>query len=165
MSEKPEMEEEQGSEDTLRQKFPPYQSISTEDEEIGTEDEEIGTEDEEMEIEDDIRDLPGRWVKLMGILEARFGKKLSLEGILFLIGVRELGESIKDWSKEEKTDLMHIAICAVFAPSGYFKLSHLDQEGWPHWEQVKELPFANIFSQEVFLKSHIVDYFAEIYEI
>ncbi|MEM0997154.1 MAG: hypothetical protein AAGN35_08750 [Bacteroidota bacterium] len=114
---------------------------------------------------DDIRYLQLRWSRLVVALKGQFGKEPDLEGILFLIGLRELGVGPRGFTKEQKVDLMHIAICAIFAPAGYFRLSHLDQEGWPHWEAVKPLPYIDIFSQEIFLKSHIVDYFADIYEI
>lgn len=120
----------------------------------------------EVNEKDDIALLQVRWAKLMGHLERFFSKPPSMEGILFLIGVRELGaHPSQKFKKEEKQDLMHIAICAVLAPSGYFELEGQDQEGWPHWKEAKPLPFINIFSQEIFLKSHIIDYFAEIYEI
>jgi hypothetical protein len=91
--------------------------------------------------------------------EARLG------GMLFLIGVREMGRMPDDFTKEQKVDLMHVGLCAVLAPGGYFKVSHQDQDGWPHWEQLMDLPHMDIFSQEVFMKSFIVDYFADIYDI
>jgi hypothetical protein len=114
---------------------------------------------------DDINRLQERWAMLSGVIKRYFGKAPDLEGILFLIGVRELGTTNDEWTKEQKVDLMHIAICAVLAPGGYYRLDHLDQDGWPHWEQLKPLPHIDIFSQEVFLKSYIVDYFADIYDI
>lgn len=122
-------------------------------------------ENQHIEEEAGVELLAERWEHLNGKLRAHFHKEINLEGILFLIGVRELGQGVREFTKEEKRDLMHIAICAVLAPSGYYELSHQDQDGWPHWEVVKELPFADVFSQEVFLKSHIVDYFASIYDI
>ena len=84
---------------------------------------------------------------------------MTLESILFLIGMRELGEVRKSYTKEEKVDLMHIAICRLFSQSGYYRLSHRDQEGWPHWELLKPLPHTDIFSQEYLLKEHILAYF------
>lgn len=117
------------------------------------------------EKKDDINQLQLRWARLVDILRLRLGKTPNMEAILFLIGVRELGKGPSDFTKEQKVDLMHIAICAILAPAGYYRLSHSDQEGWPHWEQEKEIPFIDIFSQEIFLKSHIVDYFADIYDI
>jgi hypothetical protein len=115
--------------------------------------------------QDDVARLQERWAQLNVILQEQFGQKHTLESILFLIGVRELGKGPEEFTKEQKVDLMHIALCAILAPAGYFELDHLDQEGWPHWTPIKELPFIDIFSQEIFLKSHIVDYFADIFNI
>lgn len=114
---------------------------------------------------DDISQLQIRWARLIGLLEVKFGKLPNLEAILFLIGLRELGVGAEEFTKEQKVDLMHIAVCRLLAPQGYYELSHLDQDGWPHWEELKPLPFIDIFSQEIFLKSVMVDYFAEIYDI
>lgn len=119
----------------------------------------------EITERDDINRLQERWAMLSGIIQTRFGRKPDLEGILFLIGVREIGAMPDDFTKEQKVDLMHVGLCAVLAPGGFFQLSHLDQEGWPHWEQLQPLPHIDIFSQEVFMKSYIVDYFADIYGI
>ena len=105
------------------------------------------------------QDLTIRWRELEKWLEERFSKKMTLESILFLIGMRELGEVRKSFTKEEKVDLMHIAICRLFSQSGYYRLSHIDQEGWPHWELLKPLPHRDIFSQEYLLKEHILAYF------
>lgn len=102
------------------------------------------------------------WIDVEMALMRQFGKKLSLESILFLIGLRELGASPnKNFTKEEKVDLMHIAICRLLSQSGYYKLSHLDQDGWPHWELLKPLPHQDMFSQEYLLKEHILVYFEE----
>ena len=115
---------------------------------------------------DDISLLAERWNALMLKLRDEYKAKVSLEGILFLIGVRELGANPKTkFEKEEKHALMHIALCAVLAPSGYYKLDHLDQDGWPHWEELKPLPPYDLFSQEIFLKSHILDYFDGIWNL
>jgi len=105
------------------------------------------------------QDIIVRWKKLEKWLESHFGKNLSLEAIIFLIGVRELGARPQDFTKEQKVDLMHIAICRLLSQSGYYELTHLDQEGWPHWELVKPLPHQDIFSQEYLLKEHILAYF------
>jgi hypothetical protein len=115
--------------------------------------------------EDDIMFLQHKWTRLLAKIKEQFDVEPNMESILFLIGVRELGQGAKKFTKEEKVDLMHIALCAILAPSGYYELSHLDQEGWPHWVEVKPLPFINVFSQEVFLKSHVVDYFKDVYEL
>ena len=104
-------------------------------------------------------DLTTRWNLLEERLRTRFGKQLNLEAILFLIGVRELGVPPREFTKEEKVDLMHIAICRLLSASGYYRLSHLDQQGWPHWELVKPLPHTDMFSQVHLLREHILSYF------
>ena len=106
-------------------------------------------------------DLQSRWWKLEEKLLDRFGKKPDVESVLFMIGIQELGEINKKFSKEQKQDLMHIAICTVLAASGYYELSHVDEEGWPHFRQLKAMPDMHPFEQENFLKDHILLYFQQ----
>ncbi len=109
-----------------------------------------------------MNDLNLRWDVLENKLIERFGKRFDMDGLLFMIGMRELGASPhRNFKKEEKVDLMHIAICRLLSQSGYYKLSHLDQDGWPHWELQKPLPHADMFSQVALLKAHILEYFEE----
>ena len=104
-------------------------------------------------------DLQVRWWKLEEKLVERFGKKPDVETILYLIGIQELGETEQKFSKEQKQDLMHIAVCTVLAPSGYYEMSHVDEDGWPHFRQLKAMPEMEAFQQEIFLKDHILLYF------
>jgi hypothetical protein len=109
-----------------------------------------------MKAEDD---LQMRWWALESILLERFGKKPDMEAILFLIGIQEFGEIRKKFSKEQKQDLMHIAVCSLFAQSGFYELEKVDEDGWPHFRQIKALPVMSLAEQENFLKDHILLYF------
>ena len=104
-------------------------------------------------------DLQARWWQLEGKLVERFGKKPDMEAILFLIGIQEFGQIKAKFTKEQKQDLMHLAICSLLAQSGYYELERTDDEGWPHFRQLKALPVMNMFEQEQFLKDHILLYF------
>jgi hypothetical protein len=104
-------------------------------------------------------DLQTRWWKLEEKLIERFGKKPDVETILFLIGIQELGEVKEKFSKEQKQDLMHVAVCTVLMPSGYYEIEGVDGDGWPHFKQLKAMPELNPFQQEAFLKDHILLYF------
>lgn len=104
-------------------------------------------------------DLQIRWLKLRIKIKEKLGIKPEMEGILFLIGVQELGTARQDYSKEQKQDLMHIAVCTLLAQSGYYHLEGYDEEGWPHFKQLKPLPQFNLFEQESFLKDHVLLYF------
>lgn len=109
-----------------------------------------------MQFDDE---LPVRWLKLRIRLKEKFGIKPDMDGILFLIGIQELGTGKQDFSKEEKQDLMHIAVCTVLSPGGYYALEGHDADGWPHFKQLKELPVLSMTEQENFLKDHILLYF------
>jgi hypothetical protein len=107
-------------------------------------------------------DLQTRWWDLEKKLMDQFGKKPDTEAVLFLIGMQESGFIREKISKEQKQDLMHIAICSILMPSGYYLLEGKDEEGWPHYKQLKQLPVMNLIEQEVFLKEHILLYFDNI---
>ena len=81
-------------------------------------------------------DLQQRWWNLEAKLMERFDKKPDLETILFLIGIQEFGDIKDKFTKEQKQDLMHIAVCNLLAPSGYYELERVDEEGWPHFKQL-----------------------------
>ena len=105
-------------------------------------------------------DLQIRWLKLRIKLKENFGIKPDMDGVLFLIGVQELGAGKQNFSKEQKQDLMHLAICTLLAQSGYYMNEGRDEDGWPHFKQLKPLPVFNVIEQENFLKDHVLLYFA-----
>ncbi len=106
--------------------------------------------------------LAFRWGQLLNKLEKLIGKRPeNLDSVLFLIGVQELGQGPKNFSKEEKQDLMHIAICRVLSKSGFYELEGSDKEGWPCWKLIKPLPQISLTEQEKVLKMHIIDYFED----
>jgi hypothetical protein len=111
-----------------------------------------------MQLQDD---LQARWWKLEEKLMERFEKKPDMESILFLIGVQELGDIKAKFSKEQKQDLMHIAVCSLLSVSGYYELEGVDADGWPHYQQLKALPVMDLIAQENFMKDHVLLYFEE----
>lgn len=104
-------------------------------------------------------DLQVRWLKLRIKLKEKFGIKPDMNGVLLLIGVQELGYGPQEFSKEQKQDLMHIAVCTILAQSSYYIFEGRDEEGWPHFIQAKALPEYNLYEQENFLKDHVLLYF------
>jgi len=108
------------------------------------------------------RDLESdrHWQELLNELEKNFGKKpKDLNSVLFIIGVQELGKGAKNFSKEEKQDLIHIAICKVLSLAGYYELEGTDDSGWPHWKLIKKLPHFDLLEQEKLLKMLVIEYF------
>lgn len=101
-----------------------------------------------------------QWEQLLDTLGQTIGKRpADLNSVLFLIGVQELGQGIKHFTKEQKQDLMHIGICKILSVSGYYEYEGTDADGWPHWRLVTPLPAGDLLSQELLLKIHVLEYF------
>jgi hypothetical protein len=107
--------------------------------------------------------LKERWEQLVTILSDRFadGDTLDLDAIIYLIGVQELGKFNRKFKKDEKVNLMHIAICRLLEPYGYYTFDFFDEDGWPHYTVKEELPSLKAGEQSVLMKDAIVNYFLE----
>lgn len=111
-------------------------------------------------------ELQKKWVNLLNELQKMIGvKPKDVNSVLFLVGMQELGSGIRDFSKEEKQDLMHIATCKILSLSGYYRLEGLDEDGWPHWIPTGELPKLSLMDQEKLLKLHLIEYFEKELQI
>ena len=101
------------------------------------------------------------WSAVESLLVARFGKIPDMEGILFLIGINEYGAPPKreKFTKEQKQDLMHIAVCTLLSQLDYYKFIGRDEDGWPHFEELMPVPVMGMKDQEGLLKACIVHYF------
>ncbi|MES2704061.1 MAG: hypothetical protein V4649_15580 [Bacteroidota bacterium] len=101
-----------------------------------------------------------RWLDTENLLRERFGKLPDMEGTLFLIGVNELGRMPRrKFSKEQKQDLMHVAVCTLLSQLGYYTPVGRDEDGWPHFEELLPVTTIGIKEQEQMLKECIVRYF------
>ena len=107
--------------------------------------------------------LKEQWEMVSQKISQQFGdgETIDLEGIIYLIGVQELGNIKKKFKKDDKVNLMHIAICRLLEPYGYYEFSHFDDDGWPHYTIKEELPPLKAGEQSVLMKEAIVNYFIE----
>ena len=105
--------------------------------------------------------LKNRWDYLTKELTQQFsdGDILNLDSIIYLIGVQELGQGKKVFKKDEKINLMHIAICKLLEPYGYYEFDFFDKDGWPHFKIVTDLPNLKPGEQAVLMKEAIIYYF------
>jgi hypothetical protein len=99
--------------------------------------------------------------KIKQLLSAQFNdnEPLEVDGIIYLIGLQELGQPHKIFQKDEKLNLMHIAICRLLEPFGYYEFSHFDDDKWPHYNLVENIPPLKAGEQSVLIKEAIVMYF------
>ena len=102
-----------------------------------------------------------RFQKLKAKLEEQFGEGMDVQAILFLIGVDHLGIGYKNFTKNEKVDLLHIAICTLLEPFGYYTFEGRDNDNWPHYKLEKQLPPLSDPEQQHLIKESMLDYFAE----
>ena len=108
--------------------------------------------------------LKTRWDYLTKELTKQFsdGDVLNLDSIIYLIGVQELGQGKKVFKKDEKINLMHIAICKLLEPYGYYEFDFFDKDGWPHYKIVTDLPNLKPGEQAVLMKEAIIHYFEDL---
>ena len=112
------------------------------------------------------RTLFERWIILEADLVEKFGKKPNMEAILFLIGMNEYRGRIPKikFSKEQKQDLMHIAVCTLLGQIGYYEDAGRDEEGWPHFHELQRPDIGDLPQQEIVLKECIMMYFDKVYK-
>ncbi|MET2986376.1 hypothetical protein [Aureibaculum conchae] len=108
-------------------------------------------------------ELKEKWEVLKTRIAAQFadGEAVDLDAIIYLIGVQELGQGYRKFKKDEKVNLMHIAICRLLEPLGYYEFDFFDDDGWPHYRVKEELPFLKAGEQSVLMKEAVVQYFIE----
>ncbi|PKA83047.1 hypothetical protein ATE92_1193 [Ulvibacter sp. MAR_2010_11] len=104
-----------------------------------------------------------RWEAVVSMLSNRFadGEALDLDAVIYLVGVQELGQLHRKFKKDEKINLMHIAICRLLEPFGYYEFEYFDEQGWPHYKILEQLPPLKAGEQSVLMKEAIVQYFLE----
>ena len=108
--------------------------------------------------------LKNRWDYLTKELTQQFsdGDILNLDSIIYLIGVQELGQGKKVFKKDEKINLMHIAICKLLEPYGYYEFDFFDKDGWPHYRILTDLPNLKPGEQTVLMKEAVINYFEAV---
>lgn len=107
--------------------------------------------------------LDFEWLKVRHFVKDTFKKETlpDMNAVLYAIGMQELALPKTKFNKEEKQDLMHIAICRLLIPDGYYEFEGLDQDGWPHYKALKPIPVNGVKEQGVFLKEKIIQYFID----
>lgn len=101
------------------------------------------------------------WLRVRHYVKKTLGKSdlPDLNSVLLLIGIQESNIYKKSFTKEEKQDLMHVATCHLLSQKGYFDFVGNDEDGWPHYNQVRVLPVEGVNAQEAFLKECVIQYF------
>jgi hypothetical protein len=108
-------------------------------------------------------EINAKWADLQQRIAEDFDTDLpDIKVMLFLIGVQELGQGPRKFTKRQKEELMHIANCKLFSQMGFYELEGADQDGWPHWKLVKTIPNYTMLEQEMIMKTLIINYFEDM---
>lgn len=104
-----------------------------------------------------------KWEEIVSKISEQFaeGEDVDLDGIIFLIGVQELGQGFRKFKKDEKLNVMHIAICRLLEPYGYYEFEAYDEDGWPHYRKIEDLPHLKPGHQTRLMKEAVIQYFEE----
>ena len=105
-----------------------------------------------------MEDLNTQWERLGDRLEKQFDDEGSLKGVLYLIGIQELNFGIKNYSREEKINVLHVATCKLLSYYGYYKFNGIDSDGWPHYVELKALHSLSKDEQKNLIKKAIIKY-------
>lgn len=107
--------------------------------------------------------LEFEWLKVRHLVQDSLKRESlpDLNAILFLIGIQELGRWKPQFTKEEKQDLMHIAVCQLMSYDGFYEFKGRDADGWPHYEMVKPFSMKGVKDQEEYLKLKVIQYFKD----
>ncbi len=109
------------------------------------------------------QELKDQWEKLVYTLTESFSEteSIDIEGILYLVGLQELGQVHKRFKKNDNVDIIHIGICSVLEPFGYYAFDYFDDERWPHFKLLEELPPLKPGEQSILMKEAVVHYFIQ----
>ncbi len=112
----------------------------------------LGADDAEVEA---------RWLRVREWLRGVVGRKPSMEGVLFLIGVRNQGLGYApELEKERKQDLIMEGTYCAFEAVGLYERVGAEADGGWIWEPtVAQVPKLPIEQQEKLLKLAVVSYF------
>ncbi|PLX22269.1 MAG: hypothetical protein C0599_06865 [Salinivirgaceae bacterium] len=79
---------------------------------------------------------------------------------LFLIGIHESGRGFREYSKEEKTDLIELGGATVLYPYGYYEKMKTDSSE-PYYVANPNKKLPNDFERETLIKKGIIAYFSD----
>ncbi len=99
------------------------------------------------------------WQDTLNQVSKDFGEDLDLSSILLLIGFQESNQDKRKFSKDEKINLMHVAICTLLQPYGFYSFKGYDEDKWPHFERKESMPELSPEDQDRLIRKAIIEYF------
>lgn len=93
-------------------------------------------------------------------ISKQFDIEPTLESILFLIGIQELGQGFKEFDRDEKMNLINLGTLRVLSEFAYYvKASEPDRDNWPIYQINQSIKLPKGEEQEEIIKQGIIQYF------
>jgi hypothetical protein len=102
------------------------------------------------------------WTELCELLGKQFDLEVDLNGVLFLVGIRERGLTLQPFSKEEKLNLINLGSCTLYLEMGLLEKIGIDAEGWPIFRQKSLAPVIPEERKYKILQDCAVKYFQKV---
>ena len=104
-------------------------------------------------------ELERAWQEMIQSFKLDYDETPQVDAVLFVIGLQELNMPFERLTKDQKLDVIHIGLCAVFTPLGYYEPIGRDQDGWIHFKSIKKFPKLTSKEQEEVIKEAVIDYY------
>lgn len=104
-------------------------------------------------------DLNQRWQEFLEQASYHFKVTANQEFLLFMIGMQELGQGFKSYSKQEKMDIINLARCRLLTMSDFLRQTGVDADGWPTFEVLKDENELLPSERDKLLKESMMTYF------
>jgi hypothetical protein len=103
------------------------------------------------------------WAELCELLGKQFDLEVDLNGVLYLVGIRERGLTLQPFTKEEKLSLINLGSCTLYLEMGLLEKTGTDAEGWPVFSQKALAPSIPEERKHKILQDCAIRYFSKIY--
>lgn len=107
---------------------------------------------------------PQNWNELCDRLGDMFGMDVDLNGVLYLIGVRERGWILRKFTKYEKWSLINLGSCILYKEIGMVEDLGTDRDGWPMFREKTVLTNWTEERKQKTLQDCALRYFAKVFE-
>ena len=107
---------------------------------------------------------PYTWIELCEKLSEMFGIQVDLNGVLFLVGIRERGLTFRQFTKEEKLNLINMGSCTLYMEMGLTEITGYDVDGWPNFRQKALSPEIPEERKQKTLQDCAIRYFGKVFE-
>ena len=114
-----------------------------------------------LEVDDTV--LDARWARLEAWVKDHFKRDVTLEAILFLIGVQSKGHGFEpSLKKEAKQDLIMEGTYCAFETLDLYRRVGMEADGRWLWERTTPMPDLSVEAQEKLLRLAVLRYFEDL---